>query len=113
MALRPKIDVKTEKVPINIPVELLELAKAYAKFLGGDTTVSYVFAEAARKEIHSDKAFRAAQEKREADHRGAAPGEEVTTVGRVRRRTGVKAPQLATETIAAGEVLAPSPSERT
>ena len=113
MALRPKIDVKTEKVPISIPVELLELAKAYAKFLGGDTTVSYVFAEAARKEIHSDKTFRAAMQKSEAAHGAAALGEELTTVGRVRRRTGVKAPQLATETIAVGEVLTPSPSERT
>jgi hypothetical protein len=62
MALRPKVDPRTERIPINVPVEIHELVKEYAAFLGKDTTVSYVYAEAARKEIRSDKSFRSARE---------------------------------------------------
>jgi hypothetical protein len=111
MALRPKIDVKTEKVPINIPVELHDLVKAYAKFLGGDTTISYVYAEAARKEIHSDKVFRTVQERLEGDQTATAREDETPSSGRGRRRTERKTPQT-TEAVGTGAMTS-SASEGT
>lgn len=69
MALKPKIDVKHERIQVKVPTEVHEDVQAYVKFLGGDTTPDYVYVEAVKKEMRSDKAF---QEARQAN-RGGAP----------------------------------------
>ena len=62
MPLKPKVEIKTERIQITVPTEVHQLVKDYAQFLGGGTDVAYVYSEAAARAIRGDKAF--------AKHRG-------------------------------------------
>jgi hypothetical protein len=80
MALQPKVEPKNERITLSVPLEIHELVKEYAQFLGKDTDVSYVYAQSALKVIRPDKKFRKYRDGRgaQAPAQGAArPGERV------------------------------------
>ena len=52
----PHID-KIVHVHLRVPESLAALAERYATHLGGDTNIGYVFVEAAKAAIASDRSF--------------------------------------------------------
>ena len=62
MALRGVPELRVRIVRITVPEEVAELVDEYREFLGGATTVNYIYAEAARREIQSDKRFKQARQ---------------------------------------------------
>jgi hypothetical protein len=56
--------IKMQKVTIQVPEEIHGRVAAYAKYLGGTTDESYVYAEAVRHVITRDRGFAEASSKR-------------------------------------------------
>jgi len=66
MALAAVPEIKTRTIRIAVPEDVAQLVEQYREFLGGATTLDYIYTEAARREIGSDKRFKQSRQQRTA-----------------------------------------------